>query len=84
MQRTCTPKDIQNDFCFSGTVAARGRVKGAWNVKLDVLTINQECQEYEQGQSTCRSMADVFPSFSTLEVANVKSYTMKVGDTAVD
>jgi hypothetical protein len=29
-------------------------------------------------------MADIFPSFSTLEVTNVKSYTMKVGDTAVD
>jgi hypothetical protein len=108
----CIPKDIPNKLCFFRTVSSRGRVKGAWNVKFDVLPINQnvienisrvklhvlepgeeevvlsrknQVRESESSSSDDdSSMGDIFPSLSTLEVTTVKSYTMKVGDTAMD
>ena len=40
-QRNCIPKDIPNKYKFFGTVVSRGKGKSSWNVKFDVLPVNQ-------------------------------------------
>ena len=40
-QRATIPKDIPNKYMFFGTVVARGRSKNTWNVKWDILPVNQ-------------------------------------------
>jgi hypothetical protein len=40
-QRDAIPKDTPNKHLFFGTVVARGRGKNSWNVKWDVLPINE-------------------------------------------
>ncbi len=50
-----------------------------------VLTRKNQVTELESSSSDDdSSMADIFPSLSTLEVTAVKSYTMKVGNSSVD
>ena len=39
-QRAVIPKDIPNKHMFFGTVVARGRSKNSWNVKWDILPVN--------------------------------------------
>jgi len=50
-----------------------------------VLTHKNQVAESESSSSDDdTSMADIFPSFSTLEVTTVKSYTMNVGNSSMD
>ncbi len=40
-QRKKIPKDIPNKYNFFGTVISRGKNKGSWNVKFDVLPVDE-------------------------------------------
>ena len=44
-QRASIPKDIPNIYCFFGTVVSRSKNKGSWNVKFDVLPVDENVVE---------------------------------------
>jgi len=39
-QRNCIPKNAPNKYMFFGTVVSKGKGKTSWNVKWDILPVD--------------------------------------------